>query len=195
MEIHARLRRETASDHQRVESSLDLLKPTLSLAEYRRVLWAFYGFYKPLEQRLRDTAASAPGAEPMILPSRSALLERDLAVLGASRAEIADARCCSRLPSVSSIAQVAGCVYVMEGASLGGQIIARALSRSLGLGRDHGASFFVGAAAATGASWKRTLHWLEDVVQAGANPDAVVGSARATFRTFHDWLACPEQTP
>jgi heme oxygenase (biliverdin-IX-beta and delta-forming) len=190
MEIHARLRRETACDHRRIEASLDILKPTFSLAEYRCLLLAFYGFYHPLERRLREVAASAPDVESMILPSRSALLARDLSALGVAQKDIADVRCCNRLPSVSSVAHIAGCVYVLEGAALGGQIIARALARSLGVSRNHGASFFVGAAAATGAGWKRTLRWLDDVVHAGADPEAVVSSARATFRAFHEWLAC-----
>ena len=191
MSIHAKLRRETAADHQRIESSLDLLKPTLSLGEYRCVLRKFYGFYKPLEQRLQN---AAPAAEVgFAIPSRSPLLARDLAALGEPERNIAAAPCCEHLPAVASVAQVAGCVYVTEGATLGGRLIARALARSLGLSRDNGARFFVGADAATGAAWKRTLSWLEDVVRAGADPDAVVTSARETFRAFHEWLAMPEQ--
>ena len=192
MSIHATLRRETAADHQRIESRLDLLNPALSVGEYRSVLRKFYGFYAPLERRLQG---AAPTAEiGFAVPSRAALLARDLAALGEPTRTIAAAPHCSELPAVESAAQIAGCVYVTEGATLGGRVIARALARSLGLSRDHGAGFFVGADAATGAAWKRTLAWLDDIVRAGAEPDAVVASARATFRAFHDWLAMPEQT-
>lgn len=156
------------------------------------MLWAFYGFYKPLEERLRAAASSA-SVLGITLTSRSPLLAKDLAVLGASQSDLARARCCGALPEAGSVAQIAGCIYVLEGASLGGSVIARALARSLGLSRDHGASFFVGAGAGTGAAWKRTLRWLDDVVRAGADPDAIVRSARATFRAFHAWLALREQ--
>ncbi len=192
MSIHARLRRETAADHQRIEANLDLLNPTLSLGEYLCVLRKFYGFYKPLEQRLQQ---AAPAAElGFAIPPRSPLLAEDLAVLGEPERSVAAAPCCERLPAVESVAQIAGCVYVTEGATLGGRLIARALARSLGLSRDHGARFFVGADAATGAAWKRTLCWLEEVVRAGADPNAVVTSAQETFRAFHEWLATPEPT-
>lgn len=189
-DIHAKLRRETAADHQRIESNLDLLKPTLSLGEYRCVLRKFYGFYEPLERRLHDAASAATLG--LVVPSRSPLLAEDLAALGEPVADITAAPCCERLPEIETVAQIAGCVYVTEGATLGGRLIARALARSLGLSPDNGARFFAGAGAATGAAWKRTLCWLDDVVRAGADPDAIVASARETFRAFDAWLAAPE---
>jgi hypothetical protein len=56
-----RLRRETSSLHQAVENGLDLLRPEMTLDEYRTVLEGFYGFYAPWE-------AKAAGEIDRLLP-------------------------------------------------------------------------------------------------------------------------------
>src|SRR5437764_995185 len=81
-----------------------------------------------------------------------------------------------------------GCLYVLEGACLGGQIIARALRGRLPLTNDHGLSFFVGDGSRTGARWKLVLGWLEDLVRRGALAEEIVASARETFCSLGCWV-------
>jgi heme oxygenase (biliverdin-IX-beta and delta-forming) len=184
--FHAHLREQTMLVHRRVEEQLDLLEPSLTLERYRRVIRAFYGFYAPVEAELAQLASARP-APPFPLPARSLLLARDLLALGASPAEVISLPHCQERPLLSSTERRAGCLYVLEGASLGGQVIARAIARNLGLGSDHGASFFVGDGDGTAARWKRVLAWLEEV-GSGDDRENIVEAARQTFSTLGRWL-------
>ena len=172
--LRRRLRRETAGLHQHLEAQLAVLDPQLSIHRYRNVLRAFYGFYPPVEAGLAQLAAAGP---PLGFPlrARAALLESDLLALGASRPELAELPRCADLPRLLCREDLAGCLYVLEGACLGGQVIAPMLQRRLGLAKGSGASFFVGDAEATAARWTCVLTWLEGMSSAGADENRCRG--------------------
>src|SRR5437763_1438196 len=146
--LRQRLKRETAAVHQRLEALLGLLEPDLSTHRYRRLLQTFYGFYSPVEAGLVRLAADRPPVG-FALRARSELIEHDLLALGLSRRELAELPRCVELPRLSSAEELAGSLYVLEGACLGGQVIAPVLRRRFGMGKTSGASFFVGDAEAT----------------------------------------------
>ncbi len=131
---------------------LGLLESELSIDRYRRVLEIFFGFYAPIEAGLARLASAGP---PLGFPlrARTALIESDLLSLGLSRREIADLPRCADLPRLSCPEDLAGCLYVLEGACLGGQVIAPALPERLGVAKGSGASFFIGDAEGTPARW------------------------------------------
>jgi heme oxygenase len=185
--LRQRLKRETSGLHRRLEEQLGLLDPALSRHRYSRVLQIFYGYYAPLEAHLVRLTASGP---PMgfLLQTRSELLERDLLALGMTRRELAELPRCAELPGLSCLEHLAGCLYVLEGASLGGQVIAPILHQRLGVAQGRGASFFVGDAEATPARWRLVLTWLDGLVGAGAGSEEIVGSAYATFLTLVRWV-------
>jgi len=185
--LREQLQCETATLHTRVEAQLGLLESPLSRARYRHVLEAFYGFYAPLEIGLSRLAATVP---PPRLPlrARAGLIESDLVALGLSKREVNELPWCAELPRLSCREHLAGCLYVLEGACLGGQVIARELRRQLRVAKGSGASFFVGDAEGTGARWRLVLTWLEGLVRLRAQTDQVVASARATFLTLGRWL-------
>jgi heme oxygenase len=81
-----------------------------------------------------------------------------------------------------------GCLYVLEGACLGGQIIAKALRGRLPLTNGHGLSFFVGDGSRTGARWRLVLRWLEELMRRGAVGDEIVAAARETFCSLGSWV-------
>jgi heme oxygenase len=185
--LRQQLKRETATLHQRLEAQLGLLEPQLSLHRYRQVLETFYGFYAPLEISLARLAAAGPQLG-FPLRARAGLIESDLVALGLSGRELAELPWCSELPPLSCAEHLAGCLYVLEGACLGGQVVARALQRQLGVAKGSGASFFVGDADGTTARWLLVLTWLEGLGRAGAPTEQIVASARATFFTLARWL-------
>jgi heme oxygenase len=181
------LRGKTAALHQRLEAELGLLEPGLTMERYCRVLRALHGFYVPVEAGLLLLTAAAP---PLGFPlrTRSELIESDLLALGLARREIAELPRCIDLPQLSSHEDLAGCLYVLEGACLGGQVIARALRQRFGLARDSGLAFLMGDADATPARWILVLGWLDGVKRGGARTEAIVASACATFQTLARWL-------
>jgi heme oxygenase (biliverdin-IX-beta and delta-forming) len=181
--IHARLKRETASLHLGVERALPLVSPVLTLDRYREVLKLFYGFYAPYEARMSPLASLVPFA----LPCRTARLVQDLGTLGVSVHDLAALPRCA-LPSVIGIEQLAGWLYVFEGAALGGQVVARALRSSLGIDATSGAAFFVGDGTSTSARWRQVLDWLDEIAIVEGAPDTMTASACEAFISLRDWM-------
>jgi heme oxygenase len=173
--------------HDQLEAGLALLEPELTIERYQRVLRAFHGFYAPVEAGLVRLTAGAP---PLGFPLRvrSLLIERDLVALGLTHREIAELPRCADIPPLACPEDLAGCLYVFEGACLGGQVIARMLRRRFGLATNSGIAFFVGDAEATSDRWRRVLAWLDGIVRDGARSEAIVASASATFETLARWL-------
>jgi heme oxygenase len=185
--LRQRLKGETAEFHQRLEAMLGLLEPELSRDRYCQLLQVFHGFYSPVEAGLERLATTCPSLG-FPLRARAELIEHDLLALGLSWRELAELPRCVDLPRLSCPEDLAGCLYVLEGACLGGQVIAPVLRRRFGADRGSGASFFVGDADETAARWRLVLAWLEDVVRAGARSEEIVDAACATFQTLALWV-------
>ena len=179
--IRVQLRAATAALHDEIEQKLDLTG--LSRERYRLLLQAFYGFHAPVEALI----ASATPVSGFAWPARAALLERDLLAVGASPSAVAGLPRCTDLPVLASTGNLAGCLYVLEGACLGGQFIARGLQQRLGIGPQTGAAFFVGEGAGTAARWSQVTAWIDGLGRDGAPAAEIVDSASATFRALLRW--------
>jgi heme oxygenase len=182
------LRGSTAHLHRRVERQLRLLEPALDVRRYRRILEVLYGFYVPIEDALVRRAPLIP----FPIRPRLGLLHDDLSSLGLSRDEIAALPCCTGVPKLSSCEELAGCLYVVEGASLGGQAITPVLRARLGIAKSSGASFFAGDEDATAARWRVVLDWLEGLPRTGAAPQRIVAAASAIFEALARWVCNQE---
>ena len=154
--LHHALRAATGVLHRRLEQRLDLMGlvgPALSLSRYQAVLRTFYGYYLPVEaavaELMQDGLERGLAFEP-----QAALLARDLAALGLDAGAVVALPRCGELPRLAAREDVAGCLYVLEGASLGGQVIAREVCQRLGLTPGAGASFFAGRGASTAERWR-----------------------------------------
>lgn len=179
--IHQCLRDSTRADHLRLESALNLLDPALTRDRYRLVLGTFLEFYAPLEAQFRRFRRSTTLTLGFALPRRAALLRADLELLGGSPAP-SDGE---PLREIQSISEFAGRLYVVEGAALGGQVLARSLGGRWQLQRNSGLAFFTGSGVPeTGRRWARVLSWLESVAQSGAEARDVMAAASATFRAL-----------
>ena len=180
-DILFRLRRETRDEHDAIERQLGLADATLSLERYRWRLQQFWGFYSPLEGKL---AARGDDGAAWADRRKSAWLAADLRALGVSVDTLPR---CSELPDLPGRAARLGCSYVIEGATLGGQIISRHVAERLGLSIDSGARFFHGYGERTGRMWKAFTGTVRDFAAAHGEEDAIVGSAIDTFRALRAW--------
>jgi heme oxygenase (biliverdin-IX-beta and delta-forming) len=177
-----RLRTESRPEHDAIERALDLTDSTLTLAAYRLRIEQFYGFYAPIEDRLGALGAfAAPGTGP---ERKAPLLLADLLVLGVAAPSLPQ---CQALPDLTGAAEMLGCLYVLEGATLGGQVIARRLRDTLGIGPASGASFFHGHGEETGARWRAFTAVLAASGRDEVHQDAMVRSAIGTFRALRLW--------
>lgn len=90
------------------------------------------------------------------------------------------------LPSLSTLTKILGSWYVLEGATLGGQLLSRHFARTLCLGAQ-GLAYFHCYGARTGAMWKSFQQTLISDV-APNKEDVVVRSAVETFTSLEAWL-------
>lgn len=177
--LRSRLRHETAAIHAQLESQLDLLAPDLTLGRYARVVGALWGYVATLEPGLAALNETTRLECP--LRERTVLLVRDLHALGASPDASARAPRDS-LPRLTAPEDLVGCVYVFEGASLGGRVVAPALERRLGLTRETGCAYFSGDGQDPAPRWAIVLTWLERVATS-------VDGVRVVASALGRWLA------
>ena len=121
--------------------------------------------------------------------ARAELIERDLLALGVSPAELASLPLCNDRPELSCFEDLAGCLYVLEGACLGGQVLTPLLHRRLGLTKGSGAAFFAGDEESTLPRWTLIVAWVDGLPRTGASTTRIIGAATATFEAFARWAA------
>ncbi len=184
--ILKRLREETRSRHEALEAALPLGSAALTPAIYRAVLARFWGFYATWEA---EAFAHASNALLPVLVGRAKLpmLEADRTALGLN------AQACPRmdpagLPDFTAgDATLLGSMYVVEGATLGGQVISRRLERNAGFRDGLGYSFFQSYGKSVGQQWKTFTALLEAAPEVIG--DTIVASAQQTFHAFSCWFA------
>ena len=184
-----RLREETRADHDRVEAAIPVMRADLDVAAYREILARCYGYHAPLEVRLEALSPTLPPALDWPARRKCPNLCRDLAVLGVRDAEFSRLPRCRSLPALSGPARILGCLYVLEGASLGGQVICRHLA-GLDPTIARNRRFFQGYGERTGAMWQAFRAVLVDACPRRSDQEAVIEAARDTFRTFAAWMDC-----
>jgi heme oxygenase (biliverdin-IX-beta and delta-forming) len=184
--MHARLRRATEQQHRALDHGLRyVIGKELSRQRYGKLLAALYGFYVPLEARIAHLQTVHAPTDVPLARRRSGLLEHDLRALGIPPGTVPT---CAT-PRLTTIDHLAGALYVVEGACLGGQVIAHAVKRHLGMGPETGTAFFSGDGAHTAARWKRVLAWLDARERAAAAGDEMIEGACRTFATLWHWLS------
>lgn len=163
----------------------NLLFPKLSSIQsaddYAAVLKAFYGYFFPLEERLLQHIT--PAELPDIAERRKAAAAlHDLKRIGKSEAFVP---LCLQLPSIQNTAQAFGALYVLEGSTLGGKMIANMLLKNKLLSVPGDAvTFFAGYREETGSRWKTFL----EAFNRQGNVDEMVQSANNTFFYLKRWI-------
>lgn len=184
--LSERLRAETRPEHDAIESALGLPHSIQSTGDYTQVLAGFYGFYLPLEQALLRLDWEGTGIDPH-KRLKAPLLRADLEACGTGVDSLPR---CRSLPPCNSLAAGFGCLYVMEGATLGGAIIHRELGTRFGEWLTGKAHFHQCYGAERGPMWRRFKQALDcfGEGQDGTGHDRIIQSARATFHTLQSWL-------
>lgn len=182
--ILARLRAETRPYHDAVEQNefnQALAAGTPSEAATARFLARMYGFLQPYEAELQRHAEALGPAWEIPARRRAHLILEDL------RRAPGQLPLCPALPPLASLPQVLGAMYVLEGSTLGGQVLARQLAKAdIDLRR-----YFEGYGALTGPRWKAFCQLLSAAAPDVATENEIVQSAIHTFQHLAAWLACP----
>ena len=176
------LKQRTATHHRALEETAGIWNCLKSRASYGNLLLRFLGIYSVLETRL-----AALEELPKWLPDMSErwklpALKSDLAILGVA-AEVWEVG--NGSPDIQTVAAAFGCLYVLEGSTLGGQMITREVSERLGMEPQTGCQFFSSYGSRVGQMWKIFGQSLECFCS--TNPrcrDEITASAEATFSYF-----------
>jgi heme oxygenase len=117
--------------------------------------------------------------------SKIDILVEDLRFLGDSLSAIDALEHCGELPALETRTQVLGSMYVVEGSTLGGQLLRRHFAERFGF-ESQGARYFTGYGERTGPMWKQ----FGEVVNAipAAEEDEAIYAACQTFSVMHRWL-------
>lgn len=181
----ARLQAETRPDHDAIEQLLDLTRSGMTLAAYRHTLERFYGFYLPLEDQLCAIGGWPERGLDLGERLKAPLLAADLAALGLDAPS--NLPTCEALPDLADVTAAFGCLYVLEGATLGGQVISRSIRSIIGDRPEAGGLFFHGYGERTGAMWRAFREALTACTVNEDTHDGVVVAASATFRALRRW--------
>lgn len=169
-DVVARLRAETAASHRRLEARSDVLARAACRDRRKALVLAFHRLHAAADAGLAPLLAGIPGLDyhrrrrlPLLLADLTALSLRP-----GPRPQAVKPAC---------PAEAMGMLYVLEGSTLGAQVIRRELA---GQGADcHGLSFLDPYGSQTGAMWRDFLVVLNQV--AGERPEAAVRGGLAGF--------------
>lgn len=184
MTPHATLREATRAVHERLHHLsvfADLASGTITLPDYRALLKRLLGFHSPLEAALVVALDPNPfGLDPHGW-KRAHLLRQDLSQLtrgpgGSSPLESIE------VASDMSQAQAMGCLYVIEGSTLGGRQLARQLDPTWPT------NFLRGGAQPGHPRWASVCAALDACGADDRRLSEMVASASKTFGQFASWF-------
>jgi heme oxygenase len=183
--LATRLRGETAALHKRTEEQAGIPGRVNSIEDYALLLQSMLAFHLAAEQALLDRrwAAGWERVGTRIRDHiRSHLIAEDLRALGVASAvtvglEVAPG---SEL-AIGSFAEALGCLYVVEGSSLGGKYIAPMIVQKLG---PVPIAYYEGAGRDHPAPWRRVQRALGVFETESRDGDVVVAGAITTFMFF-----------
>ena len=182
------LRSRTAACHHALEQSplsIALLSDTVSADHYTAYLKKLYGFICGFEN---NVFSQLPSFLPDIeLRKKAHLIASDLLFHHQNTQDIAvlpEAFFKTRYPTKAA---AWGGMYVLEGSTLGGQIIKRHLQKN-GDSWFTGSLYFTAYGAETGSFWKTFLQHLGEAAKNPVDAEQIIESAVQTFSAIDAWL-------
>ena len=183
------LRTQTNSSHKALEQnplSFLLMQDTVGVEDYINYLKKLYGFVKGFEKNvfpiLHNTLSDIEQRK------KTHLLKTDLLAQHQDLSKIEMPDDSMFYQNFTTESSAWGGMYVLEGSTLGGQIINRHLQKNIGetIGQSH---YFAGYGAETGRFWKFFLENL--CTQADKSPhfeNEIITAAIKTFDLMDSWL-------
>ncbi len=183
------LRSKTAYSHQLIEQnsmSQSLMSQTVTITQYAQYLKTMYGFVYGFEKMVFPLLKHN---ELLQIDDRrkSHLIQADLVQLNYTAAQpyVNDDLFCTHYQTAAA---ALGGMYVLEGSTLGGQIISRHLLKVLGDSVVGKTTYLTAYNGQTGGMWKVFLQLLCEIGATAANEDEIIDSAVNTFSLLNKCL-------
>jgi heme oxygenase len=177
MSRSATLREATRDAHEQMEQSLNLFHPEFTIEDYQHLLRQWYGFH----------AAWEPASAALFGEAMADFLQvrRKLPLLAD---DLGDLEPAAPAPIMwTDRSDALGTLYVIEGSTLGGQLITRKLQDRYGVS----SSFFASYGPDIGRRWQETKQLL-DRPPFEVEDAKVIDGARRTFEFLQAWLEQPD---
>ena len=185
MTLLEKLRLATKPAHEELDAAMmPYIKSIRSADDYCRLLVAFFGFFKPVYEKIDKHLQTT------FLPDYSTRRKPVDIIQNLSRLSYQTSltNSCHQLPNISNNANAFGALYVMEGSTLGGLMIKKMLAEQTGL-PDEQLSFFAGYGKATRERWNVFTTALNTVTHNDEEEQATITAATQTFSCFSVWLS------
>ena len=186
--ILLQLKEDTKAYHNHLAWSLNLFHSVKTLTDYTILLQKFLGFYLPIETSIGAMQERDTLALDFERRKKTGLLLQDLSTLGIPQITLQTTPVCQNLPHLASVAHVWGCLYVLEGATLGGVLISRHMKKMFGLTADNGSAFFNTYGNDVGPMWQQFTTLLVEYASVHQEDQLIIHAANETFSTFSQWL-------
>lgn len=190
-----KLRSATTAAHQALEENSAakvLMSPHVTLDAVEHYLKSMYGFVIGFEKVVFPILENSL---PQLSERRKTqLLDADLVI------SIHEIDKVPLLPSdvlttqYDTLSKAWGGMYVLEGSTLGGQIITRHLQCILGEAITQKISYLTPYGSHTGIMWKNFLHYFSEAATGMCDEKEIIDSAVQTFSLIDNWIASTNTT-
>jgi len=186
--MRARLKQVTLEAHERLHGHDGFgaaASGAITAADYRDLLARLYGFHAAFDARMAEAPPALARALDLAERGRARLIAADLTGLGVQPTRLAALPLCKDLAPMQSPGDYLGALYVVEGSTLGGQLIARALEPIVGENRR----FFLGHGGEHSRLWRSFVARLDRLDAEPAEAADAERSALAAFAVFERWMS------
>jgi heme oxygenase len=178
--LNEQLKESTHPSHQALEKKMvSMIRKIRTRNDYVTFLKLMYGYYSALEKRVQEYVSDLEIGKRR----KAERLLEDISYFEAT----ASPDVCKELPPITSHAEALGAMYVMEGSTMGGEIIARMIEGQAGINGPSGFSFFNGYGDDTGRMWEEFKVFLNRPFDEMEKLNLIL-TANRTFITFYNWI-------
>ncbi len=187
-QILTALRQATGQTHKEVEKLTPFFRADFNRPLFLKWLDLMHGFYRQIDRTVGQSSFSSTCG--WHYAARCPLIERDLAALaGRAPEDSADpSRILAKLQSLGNTGEIAGMLYVVEGSTLGGNVLLGVLGKRAGVTAASGASFFAPHGENPQPCWAEYVQLLSRLSSEPGTEHDVVHGAKTTFTTLQEWI-------
>ncbi len=187
-ELRTRLRDATAPLHNQLNQQpmlAALLGKNFSLADYQQLLGTYYSLYHQLEAAIKRYLTQQPIDFDYQPRYKTPLLQNDLSYWHITPEPL----CCQvPLPEITSLGQLLGLLYVLEGSTLGANFIAQHLKLTYGYTRSTGSEFFNAYGEQTQSHWQSFISYINRYSDQADLAIQAIDTASLSFACFNQAL-------
>jgi heme oxygenase len=184
----AEVKEKTKPHHDKIEMNpyaVAISTGTITPEQYLSYLKKFYGFLAVTESSISKQFTGSHMDTVIKARMKAPLLLADLEAMGVPETDTGSISLCKNLPNLDNLNKVLGYMYVIEGSTLGGQIVSQQLRKVLGPGIP--LNYFDCYGKETGARWISFCEILTSRVSE-ENKEEFINSACDTFIKLDLWF-------